>query len=82
MMKFLELILLVQSSSNLIIKHLRSKYRLRVVSGVYILQNTMVVGGGVEWLIGKKKLKLRVWVKKMKKKGKGKKEKNGLKTHL
>ena len=46
--------------------------------GVYILQNTMVVGGGNGgW---GKKLKLRVQGKKMKKKGKGEKEKNGFKT--
>ena len=46
-------------------------------TGVYILQNTMVGGGGVKWLLGKK-WKLRVWGKKIFKKGKGKKEKKGL----
>ena len=41
-------------------------------AGVYILQNTMVVGGG--WLLGKK-MKTDGVGKKMKKKGKGEKEK-------
>ena len=45
-------------------------------------------GGGIKMVAGEKKLKLRVWGKKMKKKGKGEREKgekglkNGLKTHL
>ena len=53
--------------------------------GVYILQNTMAVGGGKEWLLGKKNETEGVG-KKMKKKGKGEKGekrlKNGLKAHL
>jgi hypothetical protein len=58
-------------------------------AGVYILQNTMVVGGGMS--AGEKILKLRVWGKN-ENEGKGEKEKgekrlkkrckNGLKTHL
>ena len=43
--------------------------------GVYILQNTMVVGGGEKWLLGKK-IKTECVGKKMKKKGKGEKRLN------
>ena len=47
----------------------------QIFTGVYILQNTMVFGGGIKMAAGEKKIKLRVWGKKLNRREKERGEK-------